>query len=236
MSQDWSASSDSGSRDVDFALAIPGWPAVLTVAGTYGLPESGPLSVAAGFAPNTSACLSRPRASRSQDRRRPEDGVGDRQQIELDLIDPGTSASQIPKSLPVLGRRAILWKGRQNLDLGSWAEAFIGVISGFSRLGPRLVLSISDSTWLFDEGGEKRLHADYLFRNARVGPFESAGALNYWDSISPPDLRVTVEDSVDGSVPLPPLGNGRYLLCMQGSWFGIEGALNVTSAYGGPST
>ena len=231
MSQQWSEAADQGAREFDLALAIDGWPAVLTVSGAYDLPQTGPLSVAKGFAPNTAARISRPRVGSGKDRRRPEDGWTARREIEIDLIDPvGAGASLFPKSLPALGRRATLWKGKQSLALSLWAEAFVGVIAGVSRVGPRLVLVISDSTWLLDEGGPRRLHADHIFRNGFLGPFDSAGADNYWDSINPPDLRVTIDDAG----PEPPQLNSRYVLSMLGSWFGVEGALDVTHNYQGP--
>lgn len=57
----------------------------------------------------------------------------------------------------VLGRRATIYKGYQDLPMSDWARAFSGIIVGAEKRGPAVTFSIMSSTWSFYGDGRPSL-------------------------------------------------------------------------------
>ena len=317
MSQNWSvAQNNQGSKAIDLALVIAGWPSVYTVARSYTLPSSGSLSGlgGSGFDSVTQPWASVSDIAGPMTDGRPEEGFRSTTRLEIEILDrvsggrrelsdlaardsldlPGTklTGSIGPGDLEVpvasvagfdqsggfafvgteciryggtsdVGgpkltscirgqrlsialshltgtavhpefetlkwRRAILFKGYQDLALDEWVPAFTGLVARITKVGPRVTLSLCDVLWMTDgDGGQRLLHGNIV----RSGRVSNAGRYFHLDGVVPqadvdkfPDLWLSIDD------PEHRVANGHYLVGSTGSWAGISGEITFPNAF-----
>jgi hypothetical protein len=116
----------------------------------------------------------------------------------------------------IYGRRAIIYKGYQDLAFDQWVPAFAGVVSGIERIGPSITFSLDDTRWLTEGDGLQQLLGVPL-RETDPGVFRPARIAE--------DARISgTEERYDVRVEAGELlANEHYLIRLGENWFGVKG-------------